>query len=205
MNAEDVLNYKGHSVAGLTLGQTFLISCGQLPDPAKALVIEHLATLFTDCGTIAPSTAAVRMSASCGATTWQAIIAGIACFGEHHFPVEAAARCLIDGWMPGTGLRTPGYGHPYFKGRDPRVDEALKLAAPYVGKHVALAIEWEKQLGVGLNPAGGAAAILADMGIPANAMPFVLLAGRMMGWCLHIEEQREMRPIMRAEQMKELI
>lgn len=175
----------------LSLGQLFVLVHTGATDPERGHLVEVIAGLFADHGLDAPSTVAARIATSCGAPTVQALIAGLACFGSSHAPIEAAARVFlgVDDWRE--MHRVPGYGHPIYD-IDPRVEIIFSEADKIKGvewRCVGKAHEIEVSLPVTLNYAGAAAAVLADLGIDPKAMPAVPLMGRLIGLSAHIVEQ----------------
>jgi len=98
--------------------------------------------------------------------------------------------------------RMPGFGHPVHREVDPRAERILELADErgVSGAHVllarwlrsAVAEAWERPLP--MNIAMPMAAVMLDLGFPANAVKAVPILARTAGLLAHLAEEQE-RPI----------
>jgi citrate synthase len=100
------------------------------------------------------------------------------------------------------GGRLPGFGHPVHRPLDPRAERILELADAHgvSGPHVLLARllreavseTWGKPLT--MNVAMPSAAVLLDLGFPADVAKAVPILARTAGLLAHLAEERE-RPL----------
>jgi citrate synthase len=100
------------------------------------------------------------------------------------------------------GGRLPGFGHPVHRPLDPRAERILELADTHgvSGPHVLLARllreavseTWGKPLT--MNVAMPSAAVLLDLGFPADVAKAVPILARTAGLLAHLAEERE-RPL----------
>jgi citrate synthase len=204
-----------------------LLYTGELPDPAAARLIDAVMVASIDHGAGAPSALAARTAISGGATLQAGAAAGLLAFGEFHgAAVESAMQeiaSVVDATSAASGLsredaadrlvaarraerrRIPGFGHRQHKRRDPRLDRLLALArdAGVAGNHIAAAMAIEASLGrsvgqpVPINIDGVVAAVLGEIGFPAELGNAVFIASRLAGVLAHADEERQTMPPMR--------
>jgi citrate synthase len=190
------LVYRGVAVEALMKGASFtavihLLLRGGWPAADEESLLNAVLICFADHGTMAPCTLASRVSASCGAGMAAALIAGLACAGEHHMPVGAA----VD-WLRGAGgaaRRIPGLGHPLHTD-DPRVKALFAMRPP--GPHRWRLLEAQAELAakgrmLPVNPAGAIAAVLLDAGWAREQIVAVALLSRLAGLAAHAAEQAD--------------
>jgi citrate synthase len=101
----------------------------------------------------------------------------------------------IHGW----GGKVPGFGHPVHRPLDPRAERILELADTrgVSGSHVllarhlrdAVADTWGKPLT--MNVSLPIAAVMLDLGFPADAVKAVPILARTAGLLAHLAEERE--------------
>ena len=97
------------------------------------------------------------------------------------------------------GRKVPGFGHPVHRPVDPRAERILELADErgVSGRHVALARAfrdavaetWGKPLP--MNVAMPIAAVMLDLGFPADVVKAVPILARTAGLLAHLAEERE--------------
>jgi len=208
----------------------YLLYTGELPDPAAARLIDAVMVASIDHGAGAPSALAARTAISGGATLQAGAAAGLLAFGEFHgaavesamqaiaavvdaaseasgLSLEDAADRLVATWRA-EGRRIPGFGHRQHKRRDPRLDQLLALAreAGVTGDHIAAAVAIEANLSrsvgrpVPINIDGVIAAVLGEIGFPAELGNAVFIASRLVGVLAHANEERQtMAPMRRVD------
>ncbi len=111
----------------------------------------------------------------------------------------AAAADQIAREIHAAGGKAPGFGHPVHRPVDPRAARILELADErgVSGPHVLLArclrdsvaAAWEKPLP--MNVAVPIAAVMLDLGFPADAVKAVPILARTAGLLAHLAEERE--------------
>jgi citrate synthase len=115
--------------------------------------------------------------------------------GEEPAPVAAdIARSIRE-----SGAKIPGFGHPVHRPVDPRAERLLELAddrgvsAVHVGlaRHLrdAVADAWGKPLP--MNVSLPIAAVMLDLGYPANVVKAVPILARTAGLLAHLAEEQE--------------
>ena len=112
-------------------------------------------------------------------------------------PADVALR--IARAIHAEGGRAPGFGHPLHRPLDPRAERILELAdardvsGPHVllarGLRDAVAETWGKPLT--MNVSMPIAAVLLDLGFPADAVKAVPILARTAGLLAHLAEERE--------------
>ncbi|MBM4282837.1 MAG: citrate/2-methylcitrate synthase [Deltaproteobacteria bacterium] len=161
-----------------------------------------------------PSTLAVRVAASVGATQSACFDTGLGTLeGPLHGGASTAVGALldviahpddVDAVLDDRGarrLRVPGFGHPIYKARDPRAAVLRSLcerAAAVTGRHrvldVAVRVEelvrTRSQGRLFANVDFYAAALYATLGVPLAWHTPLFFAARSVGWVAHIREQR---------------
>jgi len=173
-----MIRYRGYAVEELIgrvsfAAMVYLLTRGELPDPAAARLLEAALVAAVDHGPQAPSIAAARMAITCGVGINNAMASAINMLGDVHggageqcvrFYHAIAAR-MDDGRLPlaeavaaemaalaGQGTRhVPGFGHR-FHPRDPRAPRLLELvdaaaaAGAVSGRFAAIARAVEARL-----------------------------------------------------------
>jgi citrate synthase len=175
----------------------YLLWTGRVAEQGEGRVIEALLVASSEFGPMPTSTRATRLAASCGVPLPQAVIAGLACVGQYHAPIEAAARMLRDMsiWEAGDLKPIPGLGHPLYKEQDPRLEPLLQLTTgqprPHWQKLLNIQLDYRFRKGrhLPINLAGAAAALLLDIGVPAEYATGIFLIGRLPGLVMHAVQQ----------------
>jgi citrate synthase len=196
----------------------YLVLKGELPSPDVGKLLDAVFVSSVDHGAGPPSVLAARTVASTGAELHAAIAAGVLAISRLHggaieegmklfqaisqrAEVEDAAREIL-AEMKTRGERASGFGHRVHT-QDPRTEklfamaEELKLA----GRHVRIARVVEKIFresgkSLPINVDGAIAALLCDLGIPAEIGNAFFIISRVPGLVAHIhEEKTRMRPM----------
>jgi len=205
-------------IGGLSYPATlFLLYTGELPTVSESRLIDALMVASIDHGPATPSALAARGSISGGGTLQAAGAAGLLTMGRHHgAAVEACMGVLqkvADGESAETvieeitarGERVPGFGHRQHKERDPRVDRLFELAAnedfetPHIDAATAVEATLLARTGkpVPINIDGAMAAVLGDIGVPAEFSNAIFITARLGGVLRHAIEEQGMPPMRR--------
>lgn len=219
-----VIRFRGYPVEQLIGRLTFpemiwLMLRGELPRPAEATLLELALVASVDHGPQAPSIASARMAVTCGVGLNNAIASGVNVLGDVHGgagqqclglldglvdadgPLEDAVSAVIAAHRAG-GTYLPGFGHR-FHPVDPRRDPLLEaveqsVAAGVVeGRHLAAAVEVERQLAAGkaravpMNIDGATAVIYGELGFDPELSRGLFVLSRSVGVLAHAWEERQ--------------
>jgi len=202
----------------------YLALQGELPSPEVGRLLDAIFVSSVDHGAGPPSVLAARTVASTGAELHAAIAAGVLAISRLHGGAieegmnlfhgvakradekkitEGQAAREILGEMKGRGERASGFGHRVHT-EDPRTTKLFALAEELrlAGRHVRIARLIEDMLKESLGKAlpinvdGAIAALLCDLGIPAEIGNAFFIISRVPGLVAHIhEEKTRMRPM----------
>ncbi len=202
----------------------YLALKGEFPSPEVGRMIDAIFVSSVDHGAGPPSVLAARTVASTGAELHAAVAAGVLAISRFHggaveegmrlfLKVEKkmkdktqteaqAAEAVLDE-MKASGKRASGFGHRIHT-QDPRTRKLFALAAElgiagrYVGIARAVEAALQKQLGKSLpiNVDGAIAALLCELGFPAEVGNAFFIIARVPGLVAHIrEEQTREKPM----------
>lgn len=179
--APGVIELRGYPVQQLIgevdfISTVWLMTRGELPEPAEAALLEAALVASVDHGPQAPSIASARMAATCGVGLNSSVANGVAVLGDTHGGAGQQCVALLDEMVaahdaggPGAGrplaelaaevvaghraqgVFVPGFGHR-FHPRDPRRDPLLALVEQardegvVRGRHLAAALAVEDEL-----------------------------------------------------------
>lgn len=204
----------------------YLLFTGQLPTPRIAKLIDALMVASIDHGAGAPSVLAARTAASGGAPLGAAAAAGLLTLNKYHgaavqdsmeavqkvFDLSAgkkdnldqAADTMVTEWRQ-SGHRIAGFGHRQHKKLDPRLEKLFQLAKEaevtgvYLESAQAIARALKRITGKDLpiNIDGATAAILCEIGFPANLSNALFMVARLTGILAHANEEITRMPPMR--------
>jgi citrate synthase len=192
---------------------------GRLLDAILVSSIDH--------GAGPPSTLAARTVASTGAELNAAVAAGVLAISRLHGGAieegmrlfQAVARRAVDegsseeaaavvrlAGMKARGERASGFGHRVHT-RDPRTERLFALAEELglAGVHVRIARAVERFFGesgkpLPINVDGAIAALLCDLGIPAEIGNAFFIIARVPGLVAHVhEEKTRMKPMRKID------
>jgi citrate synthase len=169
--------------------------------PRGADLVRRVLVLQSD-HELNPSTFAVRIAASTGASLAACALSGFATLsGPLHGEAAARALAQLDQAMQARdaeegvtlllarGERLAGLGHPLYPDGDVRASALLKALRPRAGIARVIAA-MEQAVGARANCDAALAAMTRELGLPDDA-PFVMFAlSRMTGWLAHAMEQR---------------
>jgi citrate synthase len=201
----------------------YLALKGELPSPSVGRLLDAIFVSSVDHGAGPPSVLAARTVASTGAELHAAVAAGVLAISRLHggaieegmrlfqavarrvadgkIPVDGAARQILAD-MKARGERASGFGHRVHT-RDPRTERLFSLADELglAGPHVRIARTIEnlfRESGkpLPINVDGAIAAVLLDLGIPAEIGNAFFIIARVPGLVAHIQEEKiRMRPM----------
>ena len=214
----DRVEVRGRDLAADLMGRLsftdyfHLLLTGEEPSEEQRFFLDLLLVAIAEHG-LMPTNIAARMTLAADPGSLQgAVAAGILGAGPVVLGTsEACARLLEETRTSGrdpvvvvreirsSGGKLPGFGHPVHKPLDPRAERILELAdaRDVSGPHVALARRfrdaaaevWEKPLT--MNVSMPIAAVLLDLGFPANAAKAVPILARTAGLLAHLAEELE--------------
>lgn len=225
----------GDLMGRLTFTELFhLLLTGREPTEDQRFFLDVLLVSIAEHGMM-PTNVAARMTLAADPGSLQgAVAAGILGCGPVVLgTAESCARLLeraqegvASGGAPAavaeelarevhaSGGKVPGFGHPVHRPLDPRAERILELAADrgVSGPHVllarclreAVAEVWGKPLT--MNVALPSAAVMLDLGFPADAVKAVPILARTAGLLAHLaEEQRRPLGFLLAAKAEEAI
>jgi len=194
----------GKSASGpihLRLGQNWGLDASGCDDVRRALV------LLSD-HELNPSTFAVRIAASTGASLPAALLSGLATLsGPRHGGVATLARVALQATESGKmqaflkdhADQSPygyGFGHPLYPEGDPRARLILaRLGA--TASPVAAVRALSSELGIPPNIDAALAALSLVHKLPDDAAFTIFATGRLIGWIAHAIEQQQTGEIIR--------
>jgi citrate synthase len=213
MRGKDVLT---EVVGKLTFAETFfLISLGRVPTATERKVLDTALVMLMDHGLTQNAVVARLVEDSVPEDIQVPIAAGLLMVGNKFIGTMAGAgKILAEGhahagdkaqWAEEvvrrhreTKRRMPGFGHPYYKGEDPRAKRLFEIAreAGVKGDYIALALLLKDAAGraagrpVPLNATGALAAVLSEIAFPIELMRAVAVIGRCAGLAAHIYEEK---------------
>jgi len=201
----------------------YLVLKGELPSPAVGKLLDAIFVSSVDHGAGPPSVLTARTVASTGAELHAAVAAGVLAIsrlhggaieegmllfqaiarraGEKKIPEEEASKEIL-AEMKARGERASGFGHRVHT-QDPRTEKLFALAGELklAGQAVRIARAVEKAFResgkpLPINVDGAIAALLCDLGIPAEIGNAFFIIARVPGLVAHIQEEKtRMRPM----------
>ena len=184
-----------------------LLLTGEKPSENQRYFLDLLLVAIAEHGMM-PTNVAARMTLAADPNALQgAVAAGILGAGpvllgtseecarllQHDDPVAEVSR------LRASGGKVPGFGHPVHKPLDPRAERILELADErgVSGTHVARAREvrdavaeaWGRPLT--MNVSMPIAAVMLDLGFPADVVKAVPILARTASLLAHLAEERE--------------
>lgn len=155
-----------------------------------------------------PSTFAVRVAASTGASLQAALLAGMATLSgpRHggagamaHAALDAAAAGELEAFLARPGSGAPygfGFGHPLYPDGDPRAAHLLAQLPRGAAERAAVDALGDR-LGLAPNIDMALAALTRHLGAPRDAVAVIFTVGRLAGWMAHAKEQAQRGEIIR--------
>jgi citrate synthase len=219
-----VVRLRGYPVEQLIGRASFvetvwLLLRGELPSATQADLLEAALVAAVDHGPQAPSIAAARMAATCGVGLNNALATGVNLLGDVHGGAGQQCLALLDGLaarddvqleetvaelladLRSRGAHVPGFGHrfhPVDPRRDPLVGAVERAAAAgeVAGRHLAAALELERQLAAGrsrpvpMNIDGATAIVYGELGFDPELGRGLFCLSRSVGVLAHAWEER---------------
>ena len=193
----------------------YLLTCGRLPKPGEARVLDACLVTLMDHGWT-PTSLIARLAYDSAPTQAQVgIAAGLLAVGDVFAgTMDGCARLLVDGtgkdnhpsWsrevvQAHRALKKPipGVGHPFHKPDDPRPPRLFKVAAEcgLGGGHIALlrtlgeAVDAAYGRHLTINATGAIAALLLEIGMPVPIMRGIAVVSRSAGLAGHLVEEQQ--------------
>ena len=184
-----------------------LLLTGREPTDDQRFFLDLLLVAIAEHGMM-PTNVAARMTLSADPGALQgAVAAGILGCGPVLLGTSEECARLLEQEDPvaevhrlrAAGGKVPGFGHPVHRPLDPRAERILELADErgVSGRHVALAREvrdavaeaWDRPLT--MNVSMPIAAVMLDLGFPANVVKAVPILARTASLLAHLAEERE--------------
>ncbi|MFC5337074.1 citryl-CoA lyase [Leucobacter denitrificans] len=212
---------------------TFLQLRGRLPSPGEARVVDSILTSILDYGLEKAGTAAARFIVSSNPNMQAGLATAILGAGEHSVAPENAARFIQEQYSAfeesgsadmaefAAGVvadasakryRIPGFGHPVFRGEDPRAQKLKRIAVEagiWEGPaklYEAIHAEFVKNPKVAhfpINDVGMLAALCVAMEFTPEEATALAVIGTLPGVAAHITEEitsgRLVRQVQRSE------
>lgn len=200
-------------------GATFLQLRGRLPSPGEVRVVDALLTAILDYGLEKSGTAAARYVVSSNPNMQAGLATAVLAAGEHSMAPENAAQYIADAYAAFEAadtddmavfaqgvvadaqvrrFRIPGFGHPVFRGEDPRAQK-LKAIAVEAGLwggpaalYAAIHAEFVKNPKVAhfpINDVGMLAAVAVALGFSPRETTALAVIGTLPGVAAHITEE----------------
>ena len=191
----------------------FYILTSKKPTKTESKIFSTILSILIDHGPETSSTLTTRISASTGNNIQTSVGAGILAMGKYHGlaidktieQIEAIKEYnekQIQEWVE-QKLKNKetiyGYGHKYYKEKDPRVETILNLCKKegYESKNIEnlqiieKTIESIKGKKIILNIDGLIAGILQEMKITGEKANSIFIIARISGLCTHAIDQKE--------------
>ena len=206
----DRVDVRGRDLAGDLMGRvTFtehfhLLLTGEEPTDEQRFFLDLLLVSIAEHG-LMPTNVAARMTFAADPDSLQgAVAAGILGCGPVILgTAEECARLLAQSHgrdpldvareVHEAGGRMPGFGHPVHKPVDPRAERILDLAREHgqEGPHVTSARSLQEHFApLTMNVSLPIAAVLLDLGFPANAVKAVPILARTASLLAHLAEEQ---------------
>nr|WP_245190259.1 citryl-CoA lyase [Leucobacter exalbidus] len=214
-----VRGYDLEDLIGIPFGAaTYLLIKGELPTPQQAKVVDALLTGVLDYGLEKAGTVAARAVVSSNPNVQAGLATAILAAGEHSLAPENAARFIATQYAAfeaseleleefaaqvvaqarADRLRIPGFGHPVFRGEDPR-GQKLKHIAVSEGLWNGPAVLYEaihqefvknpKVAHFPINDVGVIAAISTALGFTPEESTALAVIGTLPGIAAHVTEE----------------
>ena len=192
----------------------FLVT-GRMPDPAQARVLDACLVTLMEHG-FTPSALIARLAAESVPDQIQVSIgAGLLAVGSVHAGTMEGCAALLaagvdeadaDAWCRRVVVKhrqrreaVPGFGHTLHKPDDPRTPPLLRVAKEngLDGRHVKLLLKLSAIIDeaagrhITINATGALAALLLEIGIPAEIVRAIAVVSRSAGLVGHILEEHQ--------------
>lgn len=215
----DRLRLRGRDVLTEVLDQVtfseafYLAVTGRIPDGVQRRVLDAALVILMDHG-LTPTALVSRLVGDSVADQPQvAVAAGLMMVGDKYAGTMVGVGTFLNAginvpnhtaWAQdlvkqyrSTGRRLPGFGHPFYRGTDPRADKILQIAmeAGVQGKYINLLRIVQTELSSSLsqpailNVTGALGAVLCEIDFPVRAMRGLAVVSRAAGLAAHVAEE----------------
>lgn len=199
---------------------TFLLVRGKMPTTGEARMIDAMLCSILDYSLQKPGTAAARYAVSGNPQMVPGMAVAVLSVGEYTLAPEDAGRFIVDSYaamkksgktpddfaktfveeVRTAGKRVPGFGHPVFRGTDPRAQKLKSIAKTegtwgeigdwYEAIHRAFTAAAGKP-DIVINEVGMMAAIMSQMGFTPPEMTGIALISSLPGVVAHVSEEMQ--------------
>lgn len=199
---------------------TFLLIRGRIPTQGEARMVDAMLCSILDYALQKPGTAAARYAVSGNPQMVPGMAVAVLSVGEYTLAPEDAGRFIQESYAAmkksgkpmadfakgfvdefrAAGKRVPGFGHPVFRGTDPRAQKLKSIAQEggawgemadwYEIVHRAFTTAAGKP-DIVINEVGMMAAIMSQMGFTPPEMTGVALISSLPGVIAHISEEMQ--------------
>jgi citrate synthase len=214
---------RGYDLEALIGGQSFTSSCfllirGRLPTPSEERVLDAALNAVLDYALLKPGTVAARYAVSGNPSMVAGLATAVLSVGEYTLAPEDTARFVARAWerhqSSGSTLddtaaavvaearankeRIPGFGHPLFKGVDPRAQKLKSIAvaeelwserAQLYERIHAHFIAAAGKPDIPINDVGMMAVVFLELGFAPEEMTGVAVMSTLPGVIAHISEE----------------
>ncbi|MFF1831503.1 citryl-CoA lyase [Paenarthrobacter sp. NPDC058040] len=224
-----IRGYDLEQLIGMPFGAaTFLMIRGRIPTPGETKVMDALLTGVLDYGLEKPGTAAARYVVSSNPSMQAGLAAATLAAGQFSLATEDAATFISTQYQAyvaagepdmqefaqtvveeaqRTKFRIPGFGHPVFRGEDPRAQRLRSIAVeaglwgPAAQLYEAIHTEFVKnprRAHFPLNDIGVLAAMSVAMGFTPEESTALAIIGTLPGVAAHVTEELRSRTAVRV-------
>jgi citryl-CoA lyase len=199
---------------------TFLTIRGHMPNQGEARMVDAMLCSILDYALQKPGTAAARYAVSGNPQMVPGMAVAVLSVGEYTLAPEDAGRFIQESYAAmkasgksmddsaksfvdefrAAGKRVPGFGHPVFRGTDPRAQKLKAIAKEngvwgevadwYEAVHRAFTTATRKP-DIVINEVGMMAAIMSQMGFTPAEMTGVALISSLPGVVAHVSEEMQ--------------
>lgn len=214
-----VRGYDLEDLIGLPFGAaTFLLIKGRIPTPLETKVVDAILTGVLDYGLQKAGTVAARAVVSSNPNMQAGLATAVLAAGDFSLSPENAARYIINEYeqflesgltqtdyaskaverATASKFRIPGFGHPVFRGKDPRSQKLIGIAKEAglwsgpAALYEAIHAEFTKNPKVShfpINDVGVLAALSVAMGFTPQEATALVVIGTLPGVAAHISEE----------------
>ncbi len=189
----------------------YLVLKGKLPTQRETEMMNAILVTMIEHSIAPPSVIAARAVISGGNPVHVGVGAGVLAFGKAHGgALEDAMRLLQEniGRNPeevvksylSEGKRIPGFGHRYYKEKDPRTERIFEIAKEldFYGNYCKFAQELEREIEkqkgkrLVINVDGAVAAVASELGFDWRIGEGLWIVGRIPGLVAHVYEEYTM-------------
>ncbi len=189
----------------------YLVLKGELPTERERKMMDAILVTMIEHSIAPPSVIAARAVVSGGNPIHVGVGAGVLAFGRAHGGaledamrlvqenIEKRADEIVGGYLS-EGKRIPGFGHRYYKEKDPRAERIFEISKElgFFGKYCKLVEEIEREIErkkgkkLVINVDGAVAAVASELGFDWRLGEGLWVIGRIPGLVAHTYEEYTM-------------